>query len=360
MNINVTCPINSLGYGVAAQNILCALSKVGEIVSLFPIQPWDEREIDPDKVPVFRGMEKNAEFYVPETPSVKIWHQNQLAGHVGNGEKIGFPFFELDRFTLPELHHIGNMDRMFVASHWAAQILEKILPRQYIHVVPLGVDRSIFFEAETPRLEADQTVFINVGKWEIRKGHDVLLEAFNKAFNPSDPVALNMICDNPFIGQMNDKWRAAYKQSKLGSKINFINRRDVPTQKVLARHLQAADCGVFPARAEGWNLDLLETLSCGKHAIATNYSAHTEYVSKDNCLLIDVNETEPAIDNIWFNGQGEWAKIDEQQVDQLIEHMRTVHRLKQTGNLGINKYGIETAKFFSWENSADQFVRGLL
>jgi hypothetical protein len=40
-------------------------------------------------------------------------------------------------------------------------------------------------------------VFLNVGKWEYRKGHDVLLEAFNKAFEPTDNVRLVMNCHNP-------------------------------------------------------------------------------------------------------------------------------------------------------------------
>ena len=73
--------------------------------------------------------------------------------------------------------------------------------------------------------------------------------------------------------------------------------------------MSQADCGVFPAKAEGWNLDLLEMMSCGKSTIATNYSGHTEFCNKENCYLVDLPEMETAEDGKWFRGQGEWGKI---------------------------------------------------
>ena len=119
------------------------------------------------------------------------------------------------------------------------------------------------------------------------------------------------------------------------------------------------DCGVFPARAEGWNLELLEMMSCGKQVIATNYSAHTEFCNHNNCLLIDTDNVEPAQDGKWFFGQGNWAKIEQKQFHSLVEHMRMIHDLKQSGKLNINSSGIETAVKFSWENTAKEIVNVL-
>ena len=77
--------------------------------------------------------------------------------------------------------------------------------------------------------------------------------------------------------------------------------------------MSKADCGIFPSRAEGWNLDMLEMMALNKSIITTNYSAHTEFCNKDNSFLIDISETEPANDGKWFFGQGNWAKIGEEQ-----------------------------------------------
>ena len=67
-----------------------------------------------------------------------------------------------------------------------------------IHVIPLGVDRGIFTETVSNRSE---TIFFNCGKWEFRKGHDFIVEAFNEAFEPSDDVELWLMCDNPFLSE---------------------------------------------------------------------------------------------------------------------------------------------------------------
>ena len=114
------------------------------------------------------------------------------------------------------------------------------------------------------------------------------------------------------------------------------------------------DCGVFPARAEGWNLELLEMMSCGKQVIAKNYSAHSEFCNEKNCNLIEIDELEDAYDGKWFRGQGEWANLGEPQIEQLISHMQTVHSTKS-----LNTEGIKTATRFSWENTAKEIINAI-
>jgi glycosyltransferase involved in cell wall biosynthesis len=114
------------------------------------------------------------------------------------------------------------------------------------------------------------------------------------------------------------------------------------------------DCGVFPSRGEGWNLEALELMACGKHVIATDYSAHTEFCTKDNADLVTITEKELAFDNKWFHGQGGWAKISEPQVEQLASYMKEFH-LKQKRHT-INQNGVETALKFSWDNTARKII----
>ena len=54
----------------------------------------------------------------------------------------------------------------------------------------------------------------------------------------------------------------------------------VNTSEEVARIMGQVDCGVFPARGEGWNLELLEMMSMGKPVIATNYSGHTQFCDR--------------------------------------------------------------------------------
>ena len=214
--------------------------------------------------------------------------------------------------------------------------------------MPLGVDTEIF----KPHLSTRQkTIFFNCGKWEIRKGHDVLVECFNSAFGHDDDVELWMMCDNPFIGNKNEYWKNLYKSSKLGDKIRIIPRQK--SHQDVYQIMKQTDCGIFPARAEGWNLELLEMMACGKRVIATNYSAHTQYCSPVNSLLVNIEKLEPAYDGVFFDGKiGEWASLDIDQYATIIEYMKMIHSLKQSGDLQLNTNGIETAESLSWEESA--------
>jgi len=127
----------------------------------------------------------------------------------------------------------------------------------------------------------------------------------------------------------------------------------VDSQQDIANLISRSSCGLYPSRAEGWNLELLESMAMNKPVIATNYSAHTEFCTKDNSFLVDISETEKAYDGKAFYGQGNWAKIGEKEKDQIIDYMRHVVK----NDIRSNNNGIKTAKTFSWSNSADQLLR---
>ena len=176
MNINLMTPINQLGYGVAGLNILKAL-QVEHNVALHTIgQPQVTNQADADAVTKAIEVSK---MFDREAPCIKIWHQNQMAERVGSGKFIGFPIFELDTFTDLERWHLDSCDELMVCSDWAGGVVHdqtKHAP-ETIHTVPLGVDSEIF-KPSTPRND-NKTIFFNCGKWEVRKGHDFLIDAFN-------------------------------------------------------------------------------------------------------------------------------------------------------------------------------------
>ncbi len=363
--LRLTAPINSLGYGVAGYNIFKELFKINSSTALYPISKPEF--VDDD---ILQGMRnRNNKNNWTAQPSVKIWHQNDVHTHIGKGLHVGFPIFELTEFNEEEKMSMSHCDKLFVCSQWAKDVVmdqcppisyrgitfERFVDEERVHVVPLGVDAELFQPHISKR---DATIFFNCGKWEKRKGHDVLLECFNTAFEPTDNVELWMMCENPFIGEMNQQWVDLYKNSPMGSKIRIIPRQQ--THKDVYNIMKQADCGVFPARAEGWNLELLEMMACGKHVIATNYSAHTEFCNKDNCHLVEINKLEEAHDGVFFSGKlGKWASYNQSAKDQLIHHLRVVHKLKSLHGCISNPEGIKTARKFSWKNSARELLNGL-
>jgi hypothetical protein len=358
MRINLQAPINQLGYGVAGLNILKALHKEGVEVSFFPLgQPQVTNE--DDAYAVRRGM-RLAQTFDPNAPCIKIWHQNQMAERIGSGKFIGFPIFELDTFNDLEKHHLQSCDELMVCSKWARDIVRHNTDAyanggfllDQVHVVPLGVDAELFPPA--PPRQGNETIFFNCGKWEIRKGHDILIQAFNRVVEEHDNVELWMMCSNPFNSeQENTRWHQLYNHPK----VRILPRAE--TQAQVYNIMTKVDCGVFPSRGEGWNLELLEMMAVGKHVITTDYSAHTEFCNKDNAGLIPIDDIESAFDGKWFFGQGNWAKITEKEIDNLVNKMSTFHERRPARSDYLNENGIKTARKFSWQNTAREIIKCL-
>jgi glycosyltransferase involved in cell wall biosynthesis len=350
--INIVSPINQLGYGITSLNIVKSLSKITS-VSLWPIgQPQVTNQEDAN---IISNAIKNGQFTKFDAPCIKIWHQNDMTQFVGFGKRIGFPIFELDKFNDLEKHHLNSLDKIFVCSEWAKTVIvnETILDDKNVHVIPLGVNTDIFKPSPYPNTKT--TRFFNCGKWEIRKGHDILVELFNEAFETQDDVELILMCDNPFYSKEDqEKWEKLYLNSKLGDKIRIIPRQS--TQEEVYSIMAQTHCGVFPSRAEGWNLELLEMMACGKHVITTEYAAHTEFCNSNNAHLTKISSHELANDGKWFYGQGNWAKIGPQEKASMIEHMRLIHNMHKNNALSINTHGIDTANTFTWNNSARKIL----
>ena len=63
-------------------------------------------------------------------------------------------------------------------------------------------------------------------------------------------------------------------------------------------------------------------------------------------------ELEPAHDQKWFFGQGNWMKITQYNMDKMIEAMRLCYKERPTTNWD----GVETAQKFTWKNTVNKLL----
>jgi glycosyltransferase involved in cell wall biosynthesis len=343
MQLNLFAPFNTLSYGYVSSYILRELIRENVEISLHPIgaiQPEDKFSEY-----IHAGLARQKMFF-HDAPCLKIFHQNCLEQWVGDGERIAFPIFELNKFNEIEKHHLSweNVDRVLTCSKWAKSVVDKELEYTKCSVVPLGVDTSVF----TPKLNKRKTtVFFNCGKWEYRKGHDLLPEIFRQIID--EDFELWMMPSHGFMRDGED-WQWKEKYFFLGNKVRFIP--PVENQTQAAYIMQQTDCGIFPTRAEGWGMPILEMMACGKHIITTNYSGQTEFCNPENSMLINIDKMELARDNKWFtDGDGEWACLDN-KIDEIVSFMRSI-----IGKKELNDAGIATANKFTWQNTVNELLR---
>lgn len=369
--INAMFPINSLGYGVAAKNILYELQKHID-VTLFPIGPIEEP--NPKKAQLIQQLINKQDKVKKAKVGLKIWHESQLAERPPCEKFYGFPIFETDKLSDRAIKQILTCDHIFVCSKWAKQVLidclvpvlaeesvEYKLSEQeaeqdlelFISVVPLGVDTNIFYPRFTEKNKVCR--FFNCGKWEVRKGHDVILKAFRMAFPHESDVELYMMCENnfpqakKFSNFMVENYTSDYR-------VKILPR--VQTEEEVAHIMSQMDCGLFPARAEGWNLELLEMMAVGKHVIASNCTGHTEFCDKNNAMLIEMPKKEPAYDGIWFDGKFNWHAINDEQLYSIVDYMKSFYnKWKGSDTSLVNTAGVETAEKFTWKNTANNILK---
>lgn len=346
MNMHLMSPLGGTGYGYVSLNILQELSQNHDIGISLIGQPNVESN-EQAKI-VQQAIE--AVHHLPlDTPSLKIWHQFDLLVRPGKGKYFAFPFFEIDEFNDKEKYHLNTADEIIVSCSWAKKIIENAKIDKPVHIVPMGVDSKIFNpNSNQPH---DKYVFMTIGKWEKRKAHDTIIHCFNQAFTQEDEVELWMVTENPFLKpEEKQQWVSLVDESPLRDKIKLFPR--LPSHESVAQVMSYADCGIYISRGEGWNLELLETMAMNKPVIASNYSAHTEYCTPENSFLVDMPETELALDNKWFFGTSNWGKIGDDQINQTISHMRKCFE----EHIIDNPAGLETAQKLSWKNSCHQLI----
>jgi glycosyltransferase involved in cell wall biosynthesis len=355
--INILAPINTLGYGVVGTNVTLALSELGYEPVLFPIGKIEESAIATQNMAsqIGAAIAREADWN-PKNPGLKIWHEFALADTVGQ-PRIAFPFFEINAFDKRRKNHLSGQDLVLVASEWGKQVIDTECPNLPCEVVELGVNRQIFRENDQPHNESKPFVFLNVGKFSINKGHDVLAESFNNAFEEKDNVELWLCAENPFCTDSETKeWHQLFKQSKLGAKIRIFPR--LQSQLQLAAVMQEADCGIFLSRGEAWNLEILEMMSCGLPSIVTNYGGHTQFCNDQNSFLVPISALEPAYDGKFFLGEcGEWANFDNDGIGCVVDHLRNIYR----NSLSLTKKTkcLETATTLSWLNTGQKIVNAI-
>lgn len=355
--INYKAPINTLGYGVCGFNIYKSLYKMNSGINLYPLGGTINIRPTKEEVEVLQnGLDNANRAYISARPSLTVWHEHSLHEVIYSRHTVGaLSFFETFPLTERQVANINSVDMFFVSSEWAKQVcLGSGVDEKHVKVkvVPMGVDPIKFYPR--PYDKHPETRFFNMGKIEIRKGHDILCDIFNKAFTPKDNVKLYISWDNPFLSDTEkSEWESMYKNSPLGPNIYFLPRLDSDVE--VANLMGNMDFGIFPTRAEGFGLPILEMISCGRKIITTDYSAHTEFCNENNSWRTKITEYEDAIDGKWFNGQQKWAALLESNIDEMVDFLREAHKLKQSNSLpSVDSPGL------TWDQTAKNLEELLL
>lgn len=135
------------------------------------------------------------------------------------------------------------------------------------------------------RRKGPARTFLHVSSCFPRKGVDVLLEAWGRAFTAKDRVKLVIkTFPNPHNDVQERVWELSRRYPAMAP-IQILNR-DMERDELIDL-FRDADVMVLPTRGEGYNLPALEAMAAGLPLIVTGHGGHRDFCSPAEARLLD-------------------------------------------------------------------------
>ena len=255
----------------------------------------------------------------PDVPGVGLG-PIELMTRVAGSRRVAYVVWETTVMPSDKVAILRTFDEVWTPTNWGRGLLvNNGLDADKVGVVPEGVDVETFRPDGNVREEGRPFRFLFVGKWEARKGVELLVEAFCEEFGADEPVELILHGWNPYLPYFDlDECVRRAVGGRRGARVNTSHPL---TEDALVRLYNSCDAFVLPTRAEGWGLPITEAMACGLPVIVTDYSAPAEYLSDDCAYLIPVERFVPVSDPYFFpsgRALGVWAQPDAGALRELM------------------------------------------
>ncbi len=277
---------------------------------------------------------------------------------------FGYTFFETEPNEKTKTN-AANFDLIFTGSTWCKEKLEQIGINN-TSVLIQGIDPEIFYPLP-PKEDQKLFVIFSGGKFELRKGQDLVLKAFSILHNKyPDMILVNAwynFWPHLISGMSKSKYIKFVNTGKTWQSFveNLLIENDIDPSKVITLPVTPndklpelygkTDIGLFSNRCEGGtNLVLMEYMACGKPVIVSNTSGHKDIVNENNSLLLNDLLPFRMSDNnkVIYDWQ-------EPSLDEIISKIEYAYLNRDK----IKSLGIaagEHLKSFTWENTAVQLL----
>jgi glycosyltransferase involved in cell wall biosynthesis len=257
-----------------------------------------------------------------------------------------------------------HWEGLIVHSEWTRSLAVRggVSPER-VHVVPLGFDDAIFQPAGVD-VASRPFRFLFVGASIHRKGLDILRRAWQSAFGPGEAVCLVLkdhTADRFYRGiQQRESWQQAARDPAV-ARIEYVD--DYLDATALAALYRSCHVGVFPYRAEGFALPVLEAMACGLPCIVPRFGPCLDYCTDDNAFFVPARRMslpvsrDYAINTLGFRLPVEEVDFCEVRVSDLAATMRAVY---EGGATAARRRGLQAAQDahagWTWQHSVGSLI----
>ncbi len=370
MNLNLFANfMGPIGYAQHAREFAYAISDYVDL-NLIPMEAFNPQDIT-NKLIKLHAMVNSTDINFSNIGIAITYGNHWSLSRFCGSQRIAYTTWEMERLAPDWVNALNQMDATWVPSSWCKKVFEKS-GVENVDVVHEGVDVKSFNPfvpslneliesrdltrdkpVNTPYFtKNDKFTFLLGGKWEQRKGQDAAVRAFAHAFEPDEPVQMVLHCTNPFEPNLNIFYHLFAMNLPTHAEIRVGQGSFSSTD--YASFFATGDAYVFPTRAEGFGLPILEAMASGLPVITTKVTGHADFVNKDVVYIIKTKKV-PVNDPQWFPEFGD-TKWNDPDVGHLVELMRHVYEhpeeAKKKGRAAYNH-----AKKWTWDKGAKEAMK---
>jgi len=351
-------PFNSLSFGNVSYNFLRELYKHEDIeIIIFP--QGDKADFSAFEPPLefidkFRESCKDRlKKFKKDIPTLKLWHLNGSERKLSDKQFL-YTFHELDFATEEEINIVNAQTHTFFSSSFSKNVFDSLgADSDKTSLIPIGFDTD-FFETKRHYHPDAVVTFGLIGKFEKRKHTAKILKLWANKYGNNPKYQLIACITNPFFKK--EEIEALIGQTFEGKRYSNINFLPwVKTNKEVNEILNAIDIDLSGlSGAEGRNLGSYNETALGKWSIVLNATAHKDWATKENSILVQPNGAENAADGVFFqpNGmfnQGNIYTFSDESFYEAIEKALPI----------AHQYNIEGSKLkeqFTYKNTIDKIL----
>lgn len=238
------------------------------------------------------------------------------------GYTIGNWFWELPKFPDEWKKSLEVVDELWAPSKFIEAALNTWTSKKIVHMpVAVEFECNNYFNREFFSLPKDKFCFLfsyDLYSFSSRKNPEAVLEAFNKAFEPSDD-RVRLVLKVSYADKRRADFNNLLNLTSTDSRIIIIN-------KILAREemyglINSCDSYISLHRSEGFGLGMAEAMYLGKPVIGTAYSGNMDFMHKENSYLVDYTLIDVPKDEYPFWENQVWA---DPEVDSAAKGMAKI------------------------------------
>ena len=268
-----------------------------------------------------------------------------------------YEFTALPDFWVGQINR--HLDLVLVPSEFCRRVfIDSGVDGAKLRLLRYGFNPDHYYPADGRPINARPFTFLCLANPHKREGVQCLLEAFSRAFGPTDRAKLLLKLTYLPSGKIkNFEYADLPGLLQPFSEQTEAGRLEIMTAALSEREMgnlyRGADCYASLSCCEAFGLCFLEALACGLPVIAPGWSGQMDYLSHANSLLVPVEMVKA--DGEEYEPGGKIQQIARPDVAAAAEIMRQIYSQKKAAPAGASL--LPSAQHWWWKSVAADFMQ---